>query len=129
MQNAIQPSNSPWASPVVLVTLVCNKKNSNFRFCVDYRSLNSSTKQDRLPLPRIDDVLDQLGEMRYFSTLDLASGYWQVHMSNMSKKKKSLRDAAQFEFLVMPFSLANAPAVFQHLMQQVIGVLNPLEGP
>jgi len=74
-------------------------------------------------------MLDQLGEMRYFSTLDLASGYWQVHMSNMSKKKKSLRDAAQFEFLVMPFSLANAPAVFQHLMQQVIGVLNPLEGP
>ena len=122
-QNVIRPSNSPWASPVV-------RKNGSLRFCVDYRSLNSVTKPDRFPLPRIDDMLDQLGEMKYFSTLDLASGYWQVRMSRMSREKTAVvTQHGLFEFRVMPFGLMNAPAVFQCLMQQVIGILNPLEGP
>ena len=72
----IKPSNSPWASPVVMV----RKRDGTHQFCVDYRELNSVTKADTFPMPRIDDLLDQLGEARYFSTLDLASGYWQIHM-------------------------------------------------
>ncbi len=68
----IQPSRSPWSRPIVLV----RKKNGTLRFCVDYRHLNSVTKVETFPMPRIDDLLDQLGRSKYFSTLDLAAGYW-----------------------------------------------------
>ena len=77
--NVIQPSNSPWASPIVLV----QKKDGTLRFCIDYRNLNSVTKLDKFPLPRIDDLLDQLGQSQYFTTLDLAAGYWQVKVSEV----------------------------------------------
>ena len=70
-QGLIQPSESPWASPVVLV----KKKNRKTRFCVDYRKLNSITRRDGYPLPRIDELLDSFGKAKYFSTLDLASRY------------------------------------------------------
>ena len=71
-QNVIYPSDSPWASPVILV----HKNNGSLCFCIDYHSLNLVTKSDPFPLPRIGDLLDQLGKAKYFSTLDLASGYW-----------------------------------------------------
>ena len=82
--NVIQPSISPWASPVVLV----RKKDGTLRFCVDYRGLNSVTKLDQFPLPHIDDLLDQLGKSHYFTTLDLVSGYWQ--MTSLPERKQHL---------------------------------------
>jgi len=124
-QNVITPSDSPWASPVVLV----RKKDGSLRFCIDYQSLNSATKSDTFPLPRIDDLLDQLGDAKYFSTLDLAAGYWQVQMDPTSQEKTAFTTYQGFyEFNVMPFSLKNAPAVFQHLMNKVLMGLNPENG-
>ena len=122
----IQASTSPWASPAVMV----RKKDGTHRFCIDYRQLNSITKADTYPLPRIDDLLDQLGQCRYFSTLDLASGYWQIRMSPTSREKTAfVTPQGLYEFCVMPFGLTNAPAVFQRLMQQLVTGLNPAAGP
>ena len=84
----IEPSDSPWASPVVLVT----KKDGLTRFCVDYRRLNSLTVKDAYPLPRIDDSLRLLGNQQWFSTMVLPSGYWQVAMSPEAKKEGRFRD-------------------------------------
>ena len=112
----IQPSNSPWTSPVVLVW----KKDGSHRFCVDYRGLNAVTSATY----RIDVLLDQLGKSKYFSTLDLASGFWQIRMHPESQKKTVF-----VKFRVIPFRLTNAPAVFQHLMQWVVSPLYPTPGP
>ena len=100
----IQPSNSPWVSPIVLV----RKKDGTLKFCVDYRGLNSVTKPNRFPLPRIDDMLDQLNSTQYFTTFDIAAGYWQVSMSSASEEKTAfVTQQGLFEFCVMPFGLTN----------------------
>ena len=96
----IEPSDSPWASPVVLVT----KKDGSTRFCADNRRLNSLTVKDAYPLPRIDDSLRLLGNQQWFSTIDLASGYWQVAMSPKAKGKAAfVTNEGLFQFRVMPF--------------------------
>ena len=79
-QGIIQPSHSPWASPIILVI----KKDGEYRFCIDYRKLNEVTKKDAHPIPRVDDLLDALHGSHYFSTLDLRSGYWQVSVADKS---------------------------------------------
>ena len=96
---------------------------------MDYHQLDSVTKSDTYPLPRIDDLLDLLGKAWYFSTLDLASGYWQVQVHHLSREKTTfVTHQGLYEFAVMPFGLKNAPALFQRLIQRVLIGLNPSDG-
>ena len=117
----VAPSNSPWSAPVILI----RKQDGTLRFCVDYRGLNAVTRRDSYPLPRIDETLDALKGARLFSTLDLASGYWQVEMEEEDRCKTafSLPGMGLYEFTVMPFGLVNAPSTFQRLMEVMLSGL------
>jgi hypothetical protein len=97
------------------------KKNSKKRLCVDYRKLNSVTKRDLYPLPRIDDMLETLSGCQWFSSLDLASGFWQVELSPQDREKSTFITCFRtYKFTVIPFGLCNAPATFQRLMDTVL---------
>lgn len=116
----IRESESPYASPILLV----RKKDDTYRMCVDYRELNSHTIKDRYPLPLIEDQLDRLGKGKFFTSLDMASGFHQVPISEDSIEKTALvTPDGHYDYLRMPFRLANAPAVYQRALINALGPL------
>jgi hypothetical protein len=112
----IKPSSSPWGAPVLYV----KKKDGSMRLCVDYQALNEVTVKNKYPLPRIDDLFDQLKGAKYFSKIDLRSGYYQLRIRHEDVPKTAfVTHYGQHEFTVMPFGLTNAPAYFMNLMNKV----------
>lgn len=115
----IEPSKSEWSSPIVIVP----KKDNTLRICIDFRKLNAQSRFDAYPMPRIEDLLERIGQAKYITTLDLCKGYWQVLLEEASRPYMAFRTPlGPFHFTVLLFGLHGAPATFQRLMDQVLGV-------
>lgn len=113
----IEPSKSEWSSPIVIVP----KKDNTIRVCIDFRKLNAQSRFDAYPMPRIDDLLERIGQAKYITTLDLCKGYWQVPLEEASRPYTAFRTPLGLvHFTVLPFGLHGAPATFQCLMDQVL---------
>lgn len=121
-EGIIRPSISPWSSPVWIVPKKLDSSGKRkWRIVIDYRKVNEKTIDDRYPIPNINDILDRFGRCRYFTTLDLASGFHQIEMHPDSIEKTAFNtDSGHYEFLRMPFGLKNAPATFQRVMDNVL---------
>ena len=116
----IEPSKSNWSSPCILVP----KPDGSYRLCTDYRKVNTVTKTDTYPIPRIDDCIDKIGNARYVSKFDLLKGFWQVPLTERAKEISAfVTPDGLFQYKVMPFGMKNSPATFQRLINQVISGL------
>jgi len=112
----VRPSVSPWGAPVLLV----RKKDNSMRLCINYRQLNKVTIKNRYPLPRIDDLMDQLVGAHVFSKIDLRSGYHQIKVKDEDMQKTAFRTRyGHYEYTVMPFGVTNAPGVFMEYMNRI----------
>lgn len=116
----VEPSNSPWSSPIVMI----KKPDGRWRFCVDYRALNKVSVPDAYPLPYVSNTLDKLRDARYLTTLDIKSAYWQIKVAKESRPLTAftIPNRGLFQFKRMPFGIHSAPAVWQRLIDRVIGV-------
>lgn len=118
--NIIRESNSPYSSPIILV----KKKNGDYRLCVDFRKLNNVTVKDKYPLPIIEEQVEKLGGKQIFTSLDMSQGFYQIPLQKESIAKTGfITPEGHYEFLRMPFGLANSPSVYQRLMDKILGPL------
>jgi hypothetical protein len=117
LEGVIRPMISPYSSGVVMVP----KKDGTTQVCIDFRKLNEQTKKDTYPLPLMEELLEKIAGCEKYTTLDLASGYWQIPMEEESIPKTAFTcKFGTFEYTVMPFGLTNAPATFQRVMDTVL---------
>lgn len=113
----IEPSDFPWASPIVTV----RKKDGSLRLCVDYRKLNSMTQEDQYQMPRVEELIERLGKAECITTLDLTKVYYQVPVCKKDQEKTAfLTPMGKYQFRTMPFGLKNAPSTFQRLIDRVL---------
>ena len=105
----IVPSKSPWSSPLLLI----DKNDALIRLCVDYRKLNDITQSDGYPIPRIDEIIQKLGDSNYLSRVDFSKGFWQCELHEQSRAKSAfITPFGQYEFTVMPFGMKTSPSTF-----------------